>query len=83
MKKDYASPLRHWALTGHGPLTISRASTDVLCLIRHGVDLAPVHNRESFGHCRLTDSSARTNEDTGRSPARSPRGEAEGARAQT
>jgi hypothetical protein len=42
MKKDYASPLRHWALTGHGPLTISRASTGVPCLIRHGVDLAPV-----------------------------------------
>jgi hypothetical protein len=27
-----------------GPLTISRASTDVPCLIQHGVDLALVQN---------------------------------------
>ncbi len=38
---------RHWALTGQGPLTISRASTDVPCLIRHGVALAPVRNPEA------------------------------------
>ncbi len=47
-EKGYASPLRRRTLMGHGPLTISlasrrsrgRASTDVPCLIRHGVNLA-------------------------------------------
>ncbi len=40
--------LRHWALTGHRPLTISRAFTNVPHLIRCGVNLAPVRRREGI-----------------------------------
>jgi hypothetical protein len=59
--KDYDSASKiQGALTGHGPLTISRAFTNVPRLIRRGVNLAPVRGRIRLRHCRLIVSPART-----------------------
>jgi len=49
-----------FVLVRHRRLTIWRTSSDVPCLVRRGVDLAPSATVKGFGRCRLTDSPART-----------------------